>query len=528
MFCLPPAINRKLRAAIESGELNVDDLIVKTGDERVALLTPHVGAKYAENTSKRFASKFNTELSEEAVKDIIDSMAKVNKLRASAPKLTEKEWEKLAKGPAWAEEYTALQSRMEARINPRSKLGVRESAKGFLKEEYQRIVDQPTKLDVGIQAISSAARVLTSPVYKSLKASADLSYALRQGFKVMTRNPKEWKNAMKESFAQIAAITDRNKADAILDAYKARYYAHPNYDKLVVDGKLAFGVVEDWFPTHIAEKIPALGNIFKSSNNAFTVFSQSARFGLANDMLMRQEALLGRALTPEELQSIAYVANSITGRGSLGRLEAISGHLNKLFFSARYISSQLDTFAMPFNRSLTPFARQEALKSSVATLGSIAAIMATASAFGEVEGDPRSTNFGKMRIEGTNNWVDLTAGIGSYITLASRQYTGESVDSKGRVVKLGDPKVYKGSTRTDVAFQWFENKLAPAPSLVNQVYGKGELYGGDKPTVPRVATELLVPISLANMIDYMSKEETATALLMGASDILGASVKTPY
>lgn len=528
MFCLPPAINRKLRAAIESGELSVDDLVSKTGDARTALLAPHVGAKYAENTSKRFASKFNTELSEDAVKDIIDSMAKVNKLRATAPKITEDAWEKLTTAPKWSEEYTALQRRMEERINPRSKLGAVESSKAFLKEEYQRIADQPTKLDVGIQAVSSAARALTSPVYKSLKASSDLSYALRQGFKVMTKNPTQWKNAMKESFQQIASITNREKADALMDAYKARYYAHPNYDKLVVDGKLAFGVVEDWFPTHIAEKIPALGNIFKSSNNAFTVFSQSARFGLANDMLKRQEALLGHALSPEELQSIAYVANSITGRGSLGRLEAISGHLNKLFFSARYISSQLDTFTMPFNRSLTPFARQEALKSSVATLGSIAAIMSTASAFGEVEWDPRSTNFGKIKLSGTNNWIDLTAGIGSYITLTSRQITGESVDGKGKVVKLGDPKVYKAPTRTDVGFQWFENKLAPAPSLINQVYGKGELYGGKEPTIPRVATELIVPISWANMYDYMSNEDTATALLMGASDILGASVKTPY
>lgn len=528
MFCLPPAINRKLRAAIESGELNVDELIKKTGDDRVALLTPHVGAKYAENTSKRFASKFNTELSEEAIKDIVDSMAKVNKLRASAPKLTVETWEKTSKGPAWAEEYVALQRRMEARINPRSTQGATESAKGFLKEEYRRIADQPTKSEIVIQAISSASKVLTSPVYKSLKASADLSYALRQGFKIMTKSPTQWKNAMTESFKHIAAITDRNKADALMDAYKARYYAHPNYDKLVVDGKLAFGIVEDWFPTHIAEKIPALGNIFKSSNNAFTVFSQSARFGLANDMMERQVANIGRELTPEELKSIAYVANSITGRGSLGRLESISGHLNKLFFSARYISSQFDTFTMPFKLGLHTFAGKEALKSSVATLGSIAAIMATASAFGEVEGDMRSTNFGKMRIDGTNNWIDLTAGIGSYLTLAARQITGESVDGKGKVIKLGDPRVYKAPTRTDVAVNWFENKLAPAPSLINQVFGKGELYGGKKPTVPRVATELLVPISLANMIDYMSKEDTATALLMGVSDVLGASVKTPY
>ena len=111
----------------------------------------------------------------------------------------------------------------------------------------------------------------------------------------------------------------------------------------------------------------------------------------------KQQKIQGRELNKEELRAIGQLANSITGRGSLGKAEAISGALNKLFFSARYIRSQADTFIMPFNSKLTPFARQEALKHSLTTLSAVGSLIATASMFGEVELDPRSSKFGKLK-----------------------------------------------------------------------------------------------------------------------------------
>ena len=42
--------------------------------------------------------------------------------------------------------------------------------------------------------------------------------------------------------------------------------------------------------------------------------------------------------------------------------------------------------------------------------------------FTEVETDWRSSKFGKMKVPGTeeDRWFDLTAGLGSYITLLGR------------------------------------------------------------------------------------------------------------
>ena len=529
IFCIPPAINRKLKAAIDSGKLEVKKLLELDAEARASYLESTVGKSYSNEISKRFGSKFNVDLSSEAVDDIINSMAKISEARSKSPLLTTEQWKNLEFPPEWAREYVALQNRMANVVNPRNTQGLLDTIKSSSKEALQKITDQPTLQDKAIQTVKTAASALVSPVYKSLKASMDLSYALRQGFKVFTKSPEQWGKGMVEAFQFIKNIGNKDAMDALMAEFKATYYAHPNYDKLIGDGKLAFGIVEDWFPTTVAEKIPALGNIFKSSNDAFTVFSQSARFGIANDLLEKQTVLLGRELTKDELKSIGYIANSITGRGSLGRLESVSGHLNKLLFSARYISSQVDTFTMPFKQSLTPFARKEALKHSIATISTIGALLTTASFFTKVETDPRSSRFGKMKVG--ENWIDLTAGLGSYIVLASKQASGKSKSSTtGKINKLNSDK-FGAQTRADVLQQWFEGKLAPGPSVIDQAFLKGELYGGEEVTPANVIKQLTVPISFDNTFlsdGYLTQDDKITALIAAMADVSGLGVTKPF
>lgn len=512
---LPPAINRKLREAVESGKLKAEDLL-KQGDERNAILEQYIGKDYAEKVGTRFAKKFNTELDEDTVQEIVNKMSEINKLRA----LDKTPFDGTSK--EWARKYIEMSDMLGEKVNKSS------TFKESISEELRKITDQPDTLGKISQGVRSTFDVITSPVYKSLKAAMDLSYALRQGFKVLTKSPTQWAKSMGEAFKAISSIGSKKQMDAVMREFKATYLSHPNYEKLVNEGKLAFGVAEDWFPTTIAEKIPVLGNAFKSSNDAFTIFSQSARFGLANDLLEKQIiANGGKELSKEQIKSIGFFVNSITGRGSLWKAEALSGALNKLFFSARYVRSQVDTFIMPFNQTVTPEIRAEALKHSLTTLGSIGAILATASAFGEVETDPRSSNFGKIKVPGSKSWIDLTAGLGSYVTLAAKQATGESKSSlTGKVTKLGDK--YGAPTRADVIYQWGENKLAPAPSIIKQVVSDKELYGGKKPTPVNIGRQLIVPITADNSIEYLQNEDTATALLLMMADASGLGTKTTY
>lgn len=506
---ISPTVNRKIKEALQKGTLKVEDLLANGSDYRIKQFEKIAGKNVAEQINKRFISKFETELSPEVLDDIFKSFSKIEKLKLQ-------EGLSATNTPEWAKEYVKLNRRIEDVVSNQKTMGIMST----LKEGVQRVKDQQGITGQIGQGAKELTKLVTAPVYKSIKASLDASFALRQGFKVLTQSPTQYKKSILEAFSVFKQVRSKEAMDAIIDDFKAKLISHPNYDKLVNEGKLAVGVVEDFFPTSIAEKIPGLGNIFKSSNEAFTIFSQGARFGIANDLLEKGTQLAGRELNKDEVKAIAQIANSITGRGSLGKFESSSKFLNDLFFSARYIRSQVDTFINPFNPKLDAFTRKESLKHATKTLGTIGALMATASMFGEVEFDPRSSHFGKVRVGNTDKWIDLTAGLGSYVVLATRQAKGETKGLNGKLTKLNSGK-YRSRTRGDVLADWASGKLAPAPSVLKQVFLDGKLYGGEKVTAGGVAKQLIAPISANNAYDYLTEEDLSTALLLSGADALG-------
>ncbi len=347
----------------------------------------------------------------------------------------------------------------------------------------------------------------------------DMSYALRQGLKVLTTNPKVWADGMVNAFKPFQKLGSKAEQQAVADAFKARLVSHPMYED-AINSKLGIGVIEEFFPTTIAEKIPALGNIFKASNEAFTIFSQGSRMKLFEDFITTAKNN-GTDITPQLMKDFAKVANSVTGRGSLGSLESQAGLINKIFYSGKYIKSSLDTFLMPFDTKLSPEARKKALEVSLRNLSTVGGLMGIASLFTDVETDPRSSKFGKMRT-GKNTWVDLTGGLGSYITLAAKNISGKSKSATtGRISELNSGD-FGSRTRFDTIIDWLSNKTAPALSTGIQV-AKGKDFSGKKPTLGSAVTNLVKPISAGNAYQVFSDNDTGTALLTTLFDVLGAS-----
>lgn len=409
--------------------------------------------------------------------------------------------------------------------NPQEALGFKDTAKFIAKETSDRFKGK-TVVGKAVEGVSLIKDIATSAVYKSVQASADLSYSLRQGYKVLVTNPKVWKSNWLKAFESIKAITSKSKMDLVKETWMADIVSHPLYKK-AMSGRLALGVAEEFFPTTLAEKIPALGNIFKASNDAFTIFTQGSRLGLFEDMY-KTAIENGSVETPQLLHDIAYVANSITGRGSLGKFERISSTINKIAYSGRYISSALDTFTMPFKQSLDPIARDYARKSSVRTIGSIAAVMYATSLFTQVEFNPLSSRFGKAKSPGSKDtWIDLTAGLGSYIHTAASLALFKTKNSKTGLVQPLNARdsngnlIYGGQTAFDVATNWMVGKLAPAPSALVQI-ARGQTYTGKKPTPANIAVGLVTPISSGNAWQQMtSGDAAASKLISSVSDILG-------
>ena len=465
----------------------------------------------------------------------LTEVEKINKVKIQIDDLKDKMLSTPIDSPerlAYGDKMVELKHIVEDLKNPREKLGIVETAKGMLKETGERFGKEKGVLGNIGEGLKLTGEIATSAVYKSIQASADLSYSLRQGFKVFTKSPKVWAENWKAAFAPFTKIGSKEAQQKVADAFMARLVSHPLYQK-AIDSKLAIGVIEDFFPTTLAEKIPILGNIFKSSNEAFTIFSQGSRMGLFDDMY-RHAMESGAKETPELLKGLAQVANSITGRGSLGKLESASGTINKIFYSGRYIKSSLDTFFMPFNTKLDPIARQEAFKSSIATIGTMASLMYTASLFTDVEWNPLSSKFGKMKVPGSKDtWLDLTAGHGSYITTASKIALQKSKSSRtGKVMELNERDkqgnlMYGGETAFDVGINWLFGKLSPAPSTIVQ-FMKGSDYSGKEPTITSSAINLAKPIAVGNTFEtIMSDEDMSAKFISSIADIMGAN-KTDY
>lgn len=537
-FCLPKILNRKLQQALDSGRVTSDSLIKMSSSERKEFFKRELGEQYAEEANKRFVNKFNTNLTDEQLDVVLKKTSKIDEMRtaynASPDKIKTLDDYRTKDAPEWAKEYVNLTEEITDIINPRNKMGILDSTTDFLKEKVNIVKNTEGALPKVGQTAVQIADVITTPALKPLKAAMDASYLLRQGFKVLATDRKAYSKAVVDSFQALKnVLSSKDKAEAVMREFKAKALAHPYYDELVVKGKLSVNAAEETFPTTVGEKIPALGGIFRASNNAFTIFSQSARLELASDVY--EKLLLNRGvenITPEMLKDIGSVVNSITGRGSLGKAEAISEGLNRIFFAPRYVRSSIDTFALPFNTALTPEARQLALKSSRNTLAGIAGILGVASAFGDVELDPFSNNFGTMVIPGTNaKRVDLTAGHGQYVRLFAQSLAGKRTDAKGKTIEFGDSKTFKPDTRAGNIGKFVSNKLAPGPSMVKQLFSDEQFIGGQKvkpdaETVIKASRELFAPIGPNNVVEYLQDESFATALMLFITEGAGFGIKS--
>lgn len=452
-----------------------------------------------------FDSKYKTEITTQQTQVI-------NKLNSELNKFPEYSKE-------WAEKKTELSEFIDLVINPEQNLGFIDTIKNILKktgQRYEGLSSVGKVIETGRVGIDLA----TSAVYKSIQASMDASFALRQGFKVLAQNPKQWVSNLVEAFKPFSKILTKQQKWEVMHNFKVKLLQNPLY-KQAIDSKLAIGVIEEFFPTTLAERIPVLGNLFKASNEAFTIFSQGSRMDLFEGMVKHAKDS-GTKLTPELYKDLAMLSNSITGRGNMGELEKISGVVNKLLYSGRFIKSQIDTFYLPFKKDLTPLAREIAIKSSLKTLGAMATLMTFASLFTEVETDPRSSKFGKMKVLGSKDtWVDISGNLGSYITLASRIATLKSKSATtGKITKLNDDK-FGAKTALDVVYDFLGNKLAPAPSSIKSVL-KGKNFQGDKPTVGNTVSNLVTPISVANMTELFQDEDLGPAFLGTMFDLLGS------
>jgi hypothetical protein len=171
------------------------------------------------------------------------------------------------------------------------------------------------------------------------------------------------------------------------------------------------------------------------------------------------------------------------------------------------------------------FVRKQAAINLVKTVGAIAAILSIAEAMypGSVETDPRSADFGKIRIGNTR--FDVSGGMSSLLTLAVREMTQTSKSSTThKITKLNSNK-FGATTGMDVVYTFFENKLSPTAGLFRDVI-KGRDFSGKPLTVSKELANTVLPMPIQNYLDTSKDPKAADLLLVIIADGLGIGTNT--
>lgn len=336
---------------------------------------------------------------------------------------------------------------------------------------------------------------------KSILASLDNSFFGRQGIKMLFTNPDIWAKNFSKSWGDIGRSLMGE--DATL-AIKADVYSRPMaLDGTYQRGKVAVGIAtEEAFPSSLPTRIPVIGRLFAASEQAYNGAALRMRADLA-DRLYAQAQRNGVDITDTaQAQSIGSLVNAMTGRGNLGKIDVFAKETNVLLFSAKFLKSNIDTLtAHQFQGNITPYARKLAAVNTAKIIGGIASTLYIAEQLwpGSVEWDPRSSDFGKIKIGSVR--YDISGGMGSLIVLAGRLATGESKSTKtGKITELNTDK-FGALTRGDVLIRFAEGKLSPAARLFVDNIMTGKNFDGDKPTLQSNIEAIAKPLPIQTYED---------------------------
>jgi hypothetical protein len=369
----------------------------------------------------------------------------------------------------------------------------------------------------------------TMAVAKAVKSSLDDSFIGRQGIKELFVSPKTWATTFVKSL-KIIIDTFGNKP--VMDELRALIISDPDY-ALIKKAGVATASIEEAYPTTAPGKIPVLGKFFTASENAFTGSAHLMRYLEVKRVfdIARKTGVDLNNVT--ELKAIGKLVNSLTARG--GAAGKQPGWVNNVIWSPKMIKANLDVLSLHYlsdrGANFSSFARKQAGLNLLKIVGGMAAILAMAEALrpGSVEKDPRNSDFGKIKIGNTR--FDISGGLGSFITLATRLapllvgqkgYTKSS--STGKLTQLN--KSTFTTSGMDVLNNFLENKTSPAASVIIDMLNGQNRQFKTKPNLTNEAVNLFAPMPATNLYELLNTPDSANVLLGVLADSIGISTNT--
>lgn len=356
----------------------------------------------------------------------------------------------------------------------------------------------------------------------ALMSTADFSAPLRQGLFLISY-PAWWK-AFGNMFRYAG---DKSAFNDMMEGIEAS-----NMYPLMLEANLALTNLsdkltqrEEAFQNTWLEHVPLFKHIYKGSERAYTGFLNKLRADVFTDLV----AQLEDGYTIDDVKAIARFVNAASGRGNLpdgsGLLPDMRGAapmLNGALFSPRLISSRLQMMDPRNYVQKNKVARKAFIRSMVSTGGAVILILTLAAMAGaEVEKDPRSSDFAKIKIGNTR--LDIGGGQSQYITLAARLAKNSTKTTDGDIREYGVG--FKPESRGTALGRFARNKLSPVASLaadwLTGVDAVGKKFEWDKALVSR-----FLPMVTSDIKEAYKEQGAATTAAMAGGALLGVGVST--
>lgn len=550
MFCLNKNLTEEFSKRLKSGEINPQKLSDMTSKERREYFSSFLGENNAQHVNALFESKLLLQSQQQGIinwakqlsgikpevqRDIISRVNKMTEILT--PDSQDAFLEDLAAhrlGVAVTMDEAGQIATLAKDVNiskgaikkdspigspdrlayGRSKVAFDDYVNGLKDEAKSKKLREYLKPSNWLEAVSNVAGFA-----KSVKASLDNSVIGRQGIKTLFTHPEIWLKNSKQTFVDMYKTYG---GEDVMREIRADVLSRPNaLNGLYRKERLAVGVHEEAYPTSLPSKIPVVGRAFKASETAFTGFQYRTRADVFDKLVEIADR------TGADIKGLGKLSNSLTGRGDLGNLEPNANTLNNLFFSPRFLKSNID--ALTGNTldyaKMGNFSRQQAAINSLKIIGGIATVLGIAKALNpeSVELDPRSSDFGKIKVGNTR--FDVSGGMSSLVVLASRIISQSQKSSSTGIVRKLNTGEFGQPTLLDLMVNFSAGKASPASGVVLDLL-RGRDFKGEKSTPAQSAVNLFTPIMIQNAVELAKEPDSANMIVAMIADGLGVGTNT--
>ena len=338
-----------------------------------------------------------------------------------------------------------------------------------------------SKRTPGTKVVTSLIDVANAP--RSLLASMDLSFPLRQGSMLLPGHPIQWSKSFGQMMKSAIPFKGEQYADDLANiALSSRYAGLRRNAGLDITewGTATLSTREESALSTLAERIPIIGRGVKWSNRTYTTMSNQLRINVFDSTARNWERVgMSWADNPEAYTKLASFLNHATGRGTIPKSwEAQVPLLNAAFFSPKF---QISRFQVPIDAigsiNNAPI-RKLIAKDLVAyvTAGTGAMALLALDPENKVELDPRASSFGKVKRGNTQ--YDFFGGYAQIARLVAQGITGTAKTAGG----------IQEADRLKIIGRFLRTKLSPAGAGAVDTLS-GETLMGDELSLTATSLE---------------------------------------